>query len=309
MKNKFILTFMGVFIGLLGTGIFLGVATHQVQAMHFWQQERSNRIADENNQWLYRDNASTIIDGNLNITLDIDNSDIMISSLPTETFSSYLPCIFKDFTLCPFYIDDFSDPASGWPIDEDNIAKYAYLNGEYQILVKPSGYVAYTYGDFISSLTFRLEVDARPSSHVNGVVGLIFNRNANGFFAFLVSEDWYTLERYDEASGYWTSLIGWSQSPALNTGFASNHLEVFRNSLLIQLYGNDQYLMGVSDLTYLGPGYGMVAGAFDPGYDARFDNIRFQTQCLDSQANQIPFINGFSFNELKFLPLRLSIQP
>ena len=34
---------------------------------------------------------------------------------------------------CPaYYTDNFSDPASGWPVSEDSRRKYAYIDGQYQ---------------------------------------------------------------------------------------------------------------------------------------------------------------------------------
>lgn len=52
----------------------------------------------------------------------------------------YLPLICRDYSgpsACPaFYTDDFSDSGSGWPVWEDDDAKFAYTGGEYQIWVK-----------------------------------------------------------------------------------------------------------------------------------------------------------------------------
>ncbi len=48
---------------------------------------------------------------------------------PEETAEpvAYLPVIINNY--CPDYFDDFSNPASGWPVGEDDDLRTEYLDG------------------------------------------------------------------------------------------------------------------------------------------------------------------------------------
>jgi hypothetical protein len=51
----------------------------------------------------------------------------------------FLPVVVRDHTVCADFYDDFSNPASGWEVAEDEYARTEYLNGEYRLLTKQSG--------------------------------------------------------------------------------------------------------------------------------------------------------------------------
>ena len=50
--------------------------------------------------------------------------------------SVYLPFIIR--SCLPQYTDDFSNPASGWPVGDDGDFLLDYDSGEYRILVRPA---------------------------------------------------------------------------------------------------------------------------------------------------------------------------
>ena len=103
-----------------------------------------------------------------------------------DPIQCYLPLIYRNYCSGPL-IDDFSTPASGWPIAETTYWSYGYIGGEYRFYAKQSAFGAVSRGD--KTGRFIVEVDARQVSAVNGSFGLVFQ----------VNDDWsdlYTFEIY-----------------------------------------------------------------------------------------------------------------
>jgi uncharacterized repeat protein (TIGR01451 family) len=210
-----------------------------------------------------------------------------INIVPHEIF---MPCTTR--ACGPSFFDNFSNPGTGWPIANDEIATLGYMNGEYQVLVKPAGWVVFAYHDYGVS-EYKLEVDTRAASHVNGGTGLIFGLSNNGFYLFEISDGWFSLWRND--SGSWAQVIGWIQSGALHMGNETNHLVVVRKQTNITLYANDTMLASTNDGTYLGGGLGMMSESFTANYDGRFDNFSVTTGgCIGSPSTALLPINNLA---------------
>jgi hypothetical protein len=262
-----------------------------------WEQVGFAGFGDPNNQWSYWDNATTVFKDQLYIGTNNFVSGGEVWRMIPDVYQAFLPCAFRSCQTV--YLDDFSNPASGWPVEEDEIARLGYLNGEYQILVKPAGWVVYAYNDFIDR-DFTVEVDARPATHLVGSVGLIFSRTESGYYLLEVSENWFSLWRRDPGS--WSPLIDWTQSSALHTGYQSNHLKVVRQGATIALYANNQLLATFTDNTYHGTGVGMMSDAFQDNFDGRFDNFKVNPGCLESETastvfNQAIFVGNVQVDQ------------
>ena len=176
---------------------------------------------------------------------------------------------------CPIlFQDDFSNPASGWPILDTGNVLYEYRNGEYRILLRNADWWGAVMGD-PSVATYIVAVDVRNVTGTYGSYGLIFGlgNDFSQFFTFEIDpEGYYIIRRYD--TGNWTTLhVGHSGS--INPGTAINRLKVERNGYDIAVYANEQLLATVSDnlfpdLRQLGV---VVLSYNQPGVDARFDNF------------------------------------
>jgi hypothetical protein len=193
---------------------------------------------------------------------------------------AYLPLIGRTLPLPPFcllYSDDFSDPASGWPIEDTPDYTLGYLNGEYRmVLIDRATNWLYLAGDFQSS-DYRVEVDARAESNLDGGVGLVFDITPDGvFYRCEVSDGWFGLWRRDYTR-VWKALIDWSPSAALHAGTQTNRLAVVRNGDTIMLYANGQYIGGATDGTYHDTLIGLWAERYSSDFDARFDNVAVYT--------------------------------
>ncbi|OGO66183.1 MAG: hypothetical protein A2030_02010 [Chloroflexi bacterium RBG_19FT_COMBO_50_10] len=226
----------------------------------------------------------------------------VIFNTPTDTYTRssiieivpyfvYMPCTSK--ACGPTYFDNFSNPDSGWPIGDNANSKLGYLNGEYQILVKPAGRVVFAYHDFGIN-DYRVELDARPASHLYGGVGIIFDITDDGFYLYEINDGWYSLWRYN--SGDWAEIIPWRQSASIQPGYASNHMEVVRIQSEIRLYVNDHWLVTTNDGTYHGGVLGMQSDSFYADFDGRFDNFTVTTGvCIDTRVSMIAPSNDSGF--------------
>ncbi len=199
----------------------------------------------------------------------------MVASTSQANFqdSISLPLLPVAPTPPPSVSDDFSNPASGWPISNDGVANLAYLDGNYQILMEQAGYDEHAGHGYVAS-DFHLDIDVWSNSAVLGGYGVYYGSGSTGFFdleLFPQSNTW-VLQRYFTSNSQWQTA--WSgTSPAIAPGTALNHLTVIRSGSTTTLYLNSQYIGQDNDNTF-GTGYiGLAASSNVANFDARFDNF------------------------------------
>jgi hypothetical protein len=214
----------------------------------------------------------------------------------------YLPLVvISTGNSCPaYYTDNFSDPTSGWPVDDDSNRRYAYTDGQYQIWVKePSAGWWATPG--AKATDFTASVSARRTSGALGAYGIRFGISeapGSQFYEFIVEDTKYSIWRYDDDSGSWTALRDWTASSHINTGTNWNRLKVVRNGASIAVYVNNQLLATVSDSNFTGLGrIGLVAYSPDnSGLDARFDDFSLYPASCGAGAARAAGV-GFEMGE------------
>jgi uncharacterized repeat protein (TIGR01451 family) len=197
------------------------------------------------------------------------------SANPPATIVSrvYLPIIIKSPSCQAYYTDNFSDPNSGWPISDDSNRRFAYINGEYQILVKnPAEAWLVTPG--AKATDFTASVSARRTSGTSGAYGILFGLDGNDFefYEVLIDANTYSIWHYIGLS--WSPLQNWTSSPYIATGTNWNRLKVVRNGATISFYVNNHLLTTVSNSsTFRGTLIGMTAESDNTALDARFDDF------------------------------------
>ena len=166
----------------------------------------------------------------------------------TINISTYLPFVIK---ADPFlYADDFSDPSSGWPVDDNGDVKRSYQAGEYEILTREINYWAGSVPPLADITNYSAVADMRIPNGNTGFYGLIFDRvDWNHFYIFVVSptSQVYAVLRHDPS---WVMLTPFAPSAAINTGSTTNRLRVDRMGGQITVYVNDQPLTSLVDGTY-----------------------------------------------------------
>ena len=215
----------------------------------------------------------------------VNNSDQTSVSI---VHRMHVPVVARGWALpmCLLYSDDFSNPASGWPINDTPYYSDGYLNGEYRIVVKDRATNWLWVGSDFGSNEYRVEVDARAASNLDGGVGLVFGSldSPRDFFLFSVSNGWFGLWHH-ESVGKWTAFIDWKPSAALRTGTQTNRLGMAPGSDGIALYANGQYIGGTEMLRYGGSVIGLWAERYSRDFDGRFDNFAVYTKtCIEAST-------------------------
>jgi uncharacterized repeat protein (TIGR01451 family) len=231
----------------------------------------------------------------------ITNSAVISDA--SETFTStatvhippayvFLPLCTHDY--CPDYFDNFSNSTSGWEVGDDAYARSEYMNGEYRVLTKRSGYTYVFDAPTCNRQNYAVEADARWVGTPGAAYSLLFGiaGDFSQYYLFDVNTDYqlYWLVRRDP--GVWVTLVDATSSPAIHSGTASNHLKATRSGSQITLEVNGTVLgtwddSAISGLT--GAGLASIPYRNLPTSDARFDNFRITN--LGSDAIQQGSIN------------------
>lgn len=215
----------------------------------------------------------------------------------------YLPYIARYYCPPDFY-DDFSNPASGWDVVDDSYVRTEYLDGEYRVLTKQSGYFYLFKAPTCNRQNYTVEADARWAGTPGSSYGLIFGlaSDYSRYYLFDMNTDYqqFRLLRRDP-SGFVT-VVPVTSASAINGGTASNHLKVTRNGNGITLEVNGTVLGTWYDGTIGGlTGAGLVTNPYGnlPISDARFDNFAMVT-LLDGGAS-VPESGSGMPDEIEFV--------
>jgi uncharacterized repeat protein (TIGR01451 family) len=212
----------------------------------------------------------------INSAVIAGDGDVFIrsASLQVTPRKALIPCLLRTYCT-PAYFDDFSDPNSGWPILDNELVQFAYVSGEYKILVKDTYSTAGARSGFQAS-DFIAGVDVRNPNSYMGSFGLIFGLSDDWkeFYTFEIRwPGWYSIWKYEAKSGW--DLLAEGASSDINLFDATNHLELKRNGALIEAYVNTHPLVSVRDDDFLGMRHvGLIVRTVGTWYlDIRFDNF------------------------------------
>jgi uncharacterized repeat protein (TIGR01451 family) len=214
---------------------------------------------------------------------------------------SFLPLIGKSqaapVNACPTsYLDDFSNPASGWLIDDDSYARMEYLNSEYRILTKQSGYLYLVRAPLTCGYqNYIVEVDARWASTPGSSYGLIFGLSPDYsyYYLFDINTDSQQYRVYQRTPSGFTQVIAPTANSAIKAGNATNHFKVIDTGGWFTLMINGTTLNNMLPGSLAtAKGVGLVSSPYysNPTSDARFDNFRltvlppFETYTQGTQA-------------------------
>ena len=195
------------------------------------------------------------------------------------TFSYiYNPLVARDYAFCHDFYDDFSNSASGWEIGENDHVRTEYLNGEYRILTKASGYIYLFTAPTCKHQDYEVEVDARWVGTPGSSYGIFFG-NAGGFqqyFLFDMNTDFQQFRLYRRDSAGWHLIMPITFSPAINKDNTTNHIKAIRQGRWMTLEVNGTTVGSWVDDTISGvTSVGIISSPYlnAPSSDARFDNF------------------------------------
>ncbi len=210
----------------------------------------------------------------------------------TTAFTAYLPIVFDNCSTYGF--DDFSDPASGWPVGEASFGSSYYTNGEYRLVNdEPWMYFAGVSPDWIVPNDSRIKVDGRIDEGQSGTgispsISLVFGLETTPFQGDLLWINWYefrvspqnqyyALQKYTAMGNEIDTVHSGHASAILSDPGAMQTLEVHRQDNEITMFVNgtelDTYVD--NDWPYSGRlSVGLGAGDFEM---ATFDNFEVKS--------------------------------
>ncbi len=173
--------------------------------------------------------------------------------------------------------EDFSSTSSGWPSRTSEAGTMDYFAGAYRIQVNVPNYnlwavAGHEYTDV------RLEVDAGPLSGVlENRFGLICRHQDNqNFYFFVISADgYYGLGKVSAGQLTLFNREMMNLHPAIQRGFASNHLRLDCVGDTLTAYVNGQPIDQARDSQLARGRVGLLAGTFESvSADVVFDNFQ-----------------------------------
>lgn len=192
----------------------------------------------------------------------------------TLSHTSYLSIISQ--TPEPLFYDDFSDPTSGWPIDDTPEIRRSYQDGEYEILTRSPDYWAAATAPLTDLVDYSVEASMRRLIGTTSDYGLIFDfMDWDNFYIFATDPGgrWYAVVKI--VTGNVEMIVPFTNSPYINQDNNSNHLKVERIGNQLDFYANGQYLIGADDTAFageLGVGLYMESDSDAPAA-VRYDNF------------------------------------
>lgn len=172
------------------------------------------------------------------------------------------------------YLDEFKDPASGWPVYSGDNGWSGYDAGGYEIMVNlPYQQIAANPGKRFSDVVIEFEASllAGPEDAYYGAL-CRYQDEANFYYLIVGADGYYSIGKIVANEN--TSLTENGTSPAILPGQAENSLRAECDSDQLALYANGVLLARVQDSNFSSGYVGLLAGTLDlPGADIRFTNF------------------------------------
>jgi len=175
--------------------------------------------------------------------VDHSASSGTITTGPTSFFGSALNSI-ADKT--PDYEDDFSNPASGWPTDQNSNGESGYMDGEYLISSNYDCYGSSPPTDRLFS-DFVVEMDVRFINQVEGPAMILFRDNASASYgANLSPMGWFNFHK--NVNGIHIELLGTKvPESSFQAWDTPKHLTLIARQDRMALYVNGNLIIAQSD--------------------------------------------------------------
>jgi Domain of Unknown Function (DUF1080) len=177
--------------------------------------------------------------------------------------------------------DDFSKPANGWMAAKTDYAEFAYLDGEYRILLNKPDFNTYS---VLPKQTFNncsVEVDVRlAAGPSNGVIGILCRAEATQqtvqkAYVFAIRTDGFYAILKRTSPTFWDAIAYGKESKAIKSGDAVNRLRADCSGGTLTLYVNGQKLLEKTDADFKAGQVGLAVTTQPKSepLDVRFDNF------------------------------------
>lgn len=172
--------------------------------------------------------------------------------------------------------DDFSDPGSGWEVEDFDEGSVGYKNGIYFVTSLGDGDVMWG----VASMSFSdiiIEVDATqvsagPDNDNDYGVACRQQDNGDGYYLLISGDGSYAIIKA-EGEGF-EELVDWKSSEAIRQGNATNHIRAVCEGSILTLFVNGQRLAMAEDSTFTRGDIALTATSYeDEPTEIHFDNL------------------------------------
>ncbi len=224
--------------------------------------------------WVY-----TYTDENGNYTVTYKtmsvNGDTLRANYSTSTGGSRLRLLRRVTSRTPEYyslpwLDDFSNPESGWDIYSSTKDEAGYKDSAYFVISKTNEFSSFGssnrfFGDTV------IDVDATPvsgpaASDYSYHVGCRGQSNADGYIFEVEADGYYAAGYYKGGGNTYVSLLtgdDWQPSSAIKPGLQTNHLTVTCAKNQLKLEVNGQVVYTGQDSTFTEGDIDLGAATYD----------------------------------------------
>ena len=181
----------------------------------------------------------------------------------------------------PLFQDDFSNPASGWVAKKTDYGEFAYLDGEFRILLNKADFNTYSILPERKFDDVSVEVDARlAAGPPNGVFGIICRAEANEgsaskAYVFAIRTDGVAAILKRTSPTFWDAIALNKKSDAIKSDNATNHLRADCSGNKLTFYVNGTKVVETTDNDFKSGQVGMAVTTQPKSapMDVRFDNF------------------------------------
>jgi tRNA A-37 threonylcarbamoyl transferase component Bud32 len=205
---------------------------------------------------------------------DIGLTATTFGSVATEVHFDDLLILEPDAILVR---DDFSDPESGWDVEEFEGGSLDYEKGVYVIRAEDSDYY-YMGRASVSFADVAIGVDATqvlgPANNNDFYgVGCRLQSDGAGYFFAISGDGYYAIYKLGGATGL-QFLADWTESDVIRQGNATNHLRAICDGPRLAFVVNGELLTEVEDATYATGDAFLVASTLEDGAtEVHFDDF------------------------------------
>jgi len=205
---------------------------------------------------------------------DIGLTATTFGSVATEIHFDSLIVLEPDSILIQ---DNFSDPESGWDVEEFDGGNLGYGEDVYFIRAEDSDYY-YVGQTYVTFADVAIEVDATqilgPANDNNYYgAGCRLQSDGEGYVFIISGQGYYAIYREDGEGGG-EFLIDWTESDVIRQGNATNHLRATCDGTRLAIAINGEFLAEVEDATYTTGDVLLVASTLeDEPTEVHFDDF------------------------------------
>lgn len=205
------------------------------------------------------------------------------TTAPTPTITPTEPPTATPTPMGLLFEDDFSDPATGWRVDDTpDEGSYAYVDGVYAIAALKQGTLMWGWagrslGDAAITVD-AVQISAPANDNNSYGVGCRLQGDGAGYYLRISGDGYYSIIRVtndpetDEET--FTELVDWTLTDAINLGNASNVVEVTCDGPDLSLRVNEQIVATAQDDTFAAGDIALLASTYeDEPTTIHFDNL------------------------------------